>query len=195
MVELPEKTRPRLFLIDGYALIYRAFFAMISRPLTTSRGENTSAAFGLTRFLLKLLDEYEPDYLGVVMDAGTSSRTEMYPEYKATREKMPDELRASLPRIRQLVEAFRIPVLELEDHEADDVIGTLARLAGEAEVDTVIVSGDKDFYQLIDERVALLNPGRGGQANVDEEWVDPRNAAERLGVPPERVCDYLALIG
>ncbi|MEJ2503292.1 MAG: 5'-3' exonuclease H3TH domain-containing protein [Gemmatimonadota bacterium] len=195
MVELPEKHRPRLFLIDGYALIYRAFFAMISRPLTTSKGENTSAAFGLTRFLLKLLDDYEPDYLGLVMDSGTSARTEMYPEYKATREKMPDELRASLPRIRELVEAFRIPILELEDHEADDVIGTLARLAGEADVDTVIVSGDKDFYQLIDDRVALLNPGRGGQANVDEEWVDPSNAAERLGVPPERVCDYLALIG
>ena len=195
MVETPEKTRPRLFLIDGYALIYRAFFAMISRPLTTSKGENTSAAFGLTRFLLKLRDDYQPDYLGVVMDAGTSARTEMYPEYKATREKMPDELRASLPRIRQLLEGFRIPVLELEDHEADDVIGTLAERAGEAGVDTVIVSGDKDFYQLIGDGVALLNPGRGGQANVDEEWVDLRNAADRLGVPPERVCDYLALIG
>jgi DNA polymerase-1 len=195
MVELPEKVRPRLFLIDGYALIYRAFFAMISRPLTTSKGENTSAAFGLTRFLLKLLEDYDPDYLGVVMDSGTSARTELYPEYKATREKMPDELRSSLPRIRELVEAFRIPILELEDHEADDVIGTLARLAGEADVDTVIVSGDKDFYQLITDRVALLNPGRGGQANVDEEWVGPSNAADRLGVPPERVCDYLALIG
>ncbi|MFP4622591.1 MAG: DNA polymerase I [Gemmatimonadota bacterium] len=195
MVELPEKTRPRLYLIDGYALIYRAFFAMISRPLTTSKGENTSAAFGLTRFLLKLRDEYDPDYLGVVLDSGTSARTQVYPEYKATREKMPDELRSSLPRVRQLLEAFRIPILELDDYEADDVIGTLSRLAAESDVDTVIVSGDKDFYQLIGDRVALLNPGRGGQANVDEEWVDRSNASERLGVPPERVCDYLALIG
>jgi DNA polymerase I len=195
MAATPDKTRPRLFLIDGYALIYRAFFAMISRPLTTSRGENTSAAFGLTRFLLKLRGEYEPDYLGLVMDSGTSVRTEMYPEYKATREKMPDELRASLPRVRALVDAFNIPVLEVPDHEADDVIGTLARLAGEAGLETVVVSGDKDFYQLIDDGVALLNPGRGGQSGVDEEWVDRRNAAERLGVPPERVCDYLALIG
>ncbi len=195
MADLPEKTRPRLFLIDGYALIYRAFYAMISRPLTTSKGENTSAAFGLTRFLLKLLDDYDPDYLGVVMDSGTSARTELYEEYKATREKMPDELRASLPRIRELIKAFRIPILELEDHEADDVIGTLAHKASETGVDTVIVSGDKDFYQLIGDHVALLNPGRGGQANVDEEWVDPGNASERLGVPPERVCDYLALIG
>jgi DNA polymerase I len=195
MAEIPEKTRPRLFLIDGYALIYRAFFAMISRPLTTSRGENTSAAFGMTRFLLKLLKDYEPDYLGLVMDAGTSMRTEVYPEYKATREKMPDELRASIPRIRALVDAFNIPVIQLDDHEADDVIGTLARQASAAGVETVVVSGDKDFYQLIDDGVSLLNPGRGGHAQVDEEWVDTRNAAERLGVPPERVCDYLALIG
>jgi len=195
MPDTPPKTRPRLFLIDGYALIYRAFFAMISRPLTTSKGENTSAAFGLTRFVLKLLSDYEPDYLGLVMDSGISVRTEIYPEYKATREKMPDELRASIPRVRSLVEAFNIPILELPDHEADDVIGTLARQASEAGVDTVIVSGDKDFYQLIGDGVALLNPGRGGQTIVNEEWVDASNAAERLGVPPERVCDYLALIG
>jgi DNA polymerase I len=195
MAETPAKTRPRLFLIDGYALIYRAFFAMISRPLTTSKGENTSAAFGLTRFLLKLRTDYAPDYLGLVMDSGTTVRTELYPGYKATREKMPDELRASLPRVRALVDAFNIPVLEVPDHEADDVIGTLARLAGDAGVETVIVSGDKDFYQLIGDHVALLNPGRGGQSQVDEEWVDTTNAAGRLGVPPERVCDYLALIG
>jgi DNA polymerase-1 len=195
MVDVPAKTRPRLFLIDGYALIYRAFFAMINAPLTTSRGENTSAAFGFTRFLLKILEEHEPDYLGVVMDAGMSDREKLYPEYKATREKMPDELAASMPRIRQLMEGFRVPVLELEGQEADDVIGTLATLACDAGVESVIVSGDKDFYQLICPDIALLNPGRGGPHGVDEEWVDVRNAAERLGVPPERIIDYLALIG
>ncbi|HEX6640614.1 MAG TPA: DNA polymerase, partial [Thermoanaerobaculia bacterium] len=195
MVDVPEKTRPRLFLIDGYALIYRAFFAMISRPLTTSKGENTSAAFGFTRFLLKLLEDYQPDYLGVVMDAGSSQRTELYADYKATREKMPDELAASMPRIRALMEAFRVPVIELQDFEADDVIGTLATRAAERGIDAVIVSGDKDFYQLISPEVSLLNPGRGGPVGVDEEWVDLRNASERLGVPPEHVVDYLALIG
>ncbi len=195
MVEIPPRTRPRLFLIDGYAFIYRAFFAMISRPLTTSKGENTSAAFGFTRFLMKVRDEFEPDYLGVVLDAGTSARSERYPEYKATREKMPDELRASLPRIRELLEAFRVPVLELPDTEADDVIGTLARKATEQGLEAVIVSGDKDFYQLIQDGIALLNPGRGGGSFVEEEWVDERNASERLGVPPVRVTDYLALIG
>jgi DNA polymerase-1 len=195
MVEMPEKTRPRVFLIDGYALIYRSFFAMISRPLTTSRGENTSAAWGLTRFLLKVLEEHRPDYLGVVMDAGSSKRSERFPAYKATREKMPDELRASMPRIRQLLSAFRVPVLELADCEADDVIGTLAAQVVAAGMEAVIVSGDKDFYQLIREGVSLLNPGRGGPAGVEEEWVDLRNASERLGVPPHRVVDYLALIG
>jgi DNA polymerase I len=191
----PQKTRPRLYLIDGYALIYRAFFAMISRPLTTSRGENTSAAFGVTRFLRKVLDEHRPDYLGVVFDAGTSERNELYADYKATREKMPDELEASLPRVRQLIEAFGVPVLELAGYEADDVIGTLAEIAGPHGLETVIVSGDKDFYQLIRDGVCLLNPGRGGSGPVEEEWVDLRNAAQRLGVPPERVVDYLALIG
>jgi DNA polymerase I len=194
-LEKPQKSRPRLFLIDGYALIYRAFFAMINRPLTTSRGENTSAAFGFARFLQKILSTHEPDYLAVVMDAGTSQREVLYPAYKATREKMPDELESSLPRIRDLLAAFRIPVVELADHEADDVIGTLAVRAAESGMEAVIVSGDKDFYQLIRPHICLLNPGRGGPSGIEEEWVDTRNAAERLGVPPDRVVDYLALIG
>ncbi|HEX6751400.1 MAG TPA: DNA polymerase I [Longimicrobium sp.] len=194
-MDKPEKTRPRLYLIDGYALIYRAFFALVSRPLVSSRGENTSAAWGVTRFLIKVIEKHEPDYLGMVFDAGMSDRHVIYPEYKATREKMPDELKASLPRVRDLVEAFRIPVLELEGYEADDVIGTLADQAVDGGLEAVIVSGDKDFYQLIRPHVCLLNPGRGGPAAVEEEWVDTRNANERLGVPPERVVDYLGLIG
>jgi len=194
-VEKPEKSRPRLYLIDGYALIYRAFFALVSRPLVSGKGENTSAAWGVTRFLIKVIEKHQPDYLGMVFDAGTSDRHVVYPAYKATREKMPDELAASLPRVRQLVEAFRIPVLELDGYEADDVIGTLAAKAVEQGLEAVIVSGDKDFYQLIRPHVCLLNPGRGGPAAVEEEWVDTRNAHERLGVPPERVVDYLGLIG
>ena len=194
-VEKPEKTRDRLYLIDGYALIYRAFFAMISRPLTSSKGENTSAAWGVARFLIKVFEKHHPDYLGMVFDAGDSERVEIYPEYKATREKMPDELELAIPRIRQLVEAFSVPVLELPGYEADDVIGTLAAQAVERELEAVIISGDKDFYQLIRPHVCLLNPGRGGPTAVEEEWVDVRNAHERLGVPPERVVDYLGLIG
>ncbi|MGB5526360.1 MAG: hypothetical protein WBN79_05840, partial [Gemmatimonadota bacterium] len=148
---------PTLFLLDGHALIYRAFFAMISRPLTTSSGENTSAPFGLARFLIRLMEDHEPDYVGVVLDPGDSYRTEVYPESKATREKMPEEMAASLPRVRDIVEAFRVPVIEIPDWEADDVIGTLARQAAAQGVRTVIVSGDKDFYQLIDDMTHLLN--------------------------------------
>jgi DNA polymerase I len=195
MVQIPQKTRPRLFLLDAYALIYRAFFAMIQRPLISTRGENTSATYGFTRFLLKLFDDYAPDYLGVVVDAGTSQRTERYPAYKATREKMPDELKTALPRIKAIIEAFRIPIIGLPDHEADDVIGALALRAVSADLEAVIVSGDKDFYQLIRPHIALLNPGRGGTAMIDEEWIDENNASERLGVAPAHVVDYLALIG
>jgi DNA polymerase I len=195
MVETPPKTAPRLFLIDGYALIYRAFFAFVQRPLQNSKGENTSAPFGFAHFLIRIRETLDPDYLAVVFDAGMSDREKAYPAYKATREKMPDALEASLPRIRELVAGFRDEVVELQGYEADDVIGTLARQAREAGIEAVIVSGDKDFYQLVGPGVHLLNPGRGGSTGVAAEWVDERNASERLGVPPERVVDYLALIG
>ena len=189
---LPSKT---IYLLDGHALVYRAFYAMISRPLTTSRGENTSAPFGLARFLIRILDDFQPDYIGVVFDAGDSYRTDVFPEYKATREKMPEELALSLPRCRDIVEGFRIPAIEVEGWEADDVIGTLARQASLEGIRTVIVSGDKDFYQLIDDQTHLLNPGRGGAAGIEETFITPANASERLGVAPRFVTDYLALIG
>ncbi|MBA3259957.1 MAG: DNA polymerase I [Gemmatimonadales bacterium] len=196
---MPNHSPPQLFLIDGYALIYRAFFAMITRPLRTSRGENTSAAWGVVNFLLRLREKYRPDYVAWVNDAGTSFRTERYPEYKSTREKLDEELQAdfdrSLERICALLEAFRIPLVTVRGYEADDVIGTLASQGSERGLRSVIVSGDKDFYQLIGPAVVLLNPGRGGPAAVEETWVDESNAAERLGVPPRQVVDFLALVG
>ncbi len=194
-MHIPEKTRPRLFLIDGYALIYRSYFAFINRPLMNAHGENTSAPFGFVNFLEQLKAEHAPDYLAVVFDAGDSFREQLYPEYKATREKMPDDLAASIPRVRAIVEGFHDPVVELDGYEADDVIGTLARKASEAGLEAVIVSGDKDFYQLIDDHIHLLNPGRGGANGVDAEWVDRSNASARFGIAPEQVIDYLALIG
>ncbi len=194
-MEIPPKTRPRLFLIDAYALIYRSYFAFINRPLVNSRGENTSAPFGFTNFLEQLKTDFEPEYLAVVFDAGNSFREELYPEYKATREKMPDDLAASIPRVRAIVEGFRDPVIELDGYEADDVIGTLARQADAAGLEAVIVSGDKDFYQLVGDHVHLLNPGRGGPNGVDADWVDRSNASDKFGIPPEQVIDYLALIG
>ncbi len=190
---------PRLFLVDGYALIYRAFFAMIARPLTTSRGENTSAAWGVVNFLQRLVETHRPDYLGWVLDSGMSFRHERYPAYKATREKLTEELQSDfdrgMERIRLALDAYHIPILALQGYEADDVIGTLARQGVEAGVSVVAVSGDKDFQQLVRPGVWLLNPGRGGAAAVEEQWVSVENGSERLGVPPERVTDYLALVG
>ena len=194
-MEIPAKTAPRLFLIDAYALIYRSFFAFINRPLTNARGENTSAPFGFANFLHAIRDEYQPDYIAVVFDSGRSHREKLYPDYKATREKMPRELRDSLPRIRELAEGFGDRVIAVEGWEADDVIGTLARRAAEAGLEAVIVSGDKDFFQLVGERVCLLNPGRGGPHGVDALWVDSKNASKKFGVEPHQVVDYLALVG
>jgi DNA polymerase-1 len=188
--------RPTLYLIDGYALIYRSYFAFARNPLRTSSGEETGATFGMANFLVKLLDERDPDYLGVILDSREPTfRHQQFPDYKATREKMPDELQAQLPRIQQLFEAFRVPVLEIAHEEADDVIGTLARRGAENGLDVFIVSGDKDFYQLIDDHVKLLNPGRGGVAAVGEEVVDVTNAAEKFGVGPDQVTDILGLMG
>ncbi len=196
---MPNHTPPQLFLIDGYALIYRAFFAMISRPLRTTKGENTSAAWGVVNFLIRLRDKYRPDYVAWVNDAGTSFREERYPEYKSTREKLDDSLQAdfdrAVERICALLEAFRIPLVAIRGYEADDVIGTLATQGAVNGLQSVIVSGDKDFYQLIAPGVCLLNPGRGGPAAVDEVWVDESNGAERLGVAPRQVVDFLALVG
>jgi DNA polymerase-1 len=190
---------PRLFLVDGYALIYRAFYALISRPLTTSKGENTSAVWGIANFLQRLVSTYKPDYLGWVHDSGLSFRHEKYPAYKATREKLSEELQADfdrgMDRICELLDAFRIPIITLPGFEADDVIGTLVTQNVSKGLNVIVVSGDKDFQQLVRPGVWLLNPGRGGSAGVEEHWVSTENASERLGVAPEFVTDYLSLVG
>jgi len=196
-VELPKA--PRLFLVDGYALIYRAFFALITRPLTTSRGENTSAVWGIANFLQRLLTSHRPEYLGWVHDSGLSFRHERYPAYKATREKLTEELQSDfdrgMERVSALLAAYNIPILALEGYEADDVIGTLVKKSVDAGINVVVISGDKDFQQLVQPGVWLLNPGRGGPASVEEHWVGVENGAERLGVPPSYVTDYLSLVG
>ena len=172
---------------------------MISRPLTTSRGENTSAAWGVVNFLRLLHQNHKPGYLGWVHDSGSSFRKETFPDYKATREKLSEDLQADfdrgMRRIGDLLEAYHIPVITVPGYEADDVLGTLAKQAVEQKINVVIVSGDKDFQQLVRPGVWLLNPGRGGAAQVEEHWVSTENASERLGVPPELVRDYLALVG
>src|SRR5260370_30588893 len=186
-------------LVDGYALIYRAFFAMIARPLTTKSGENTSAVWGITNFLLRLYENYRPEFVGWVHDRGVSFRSAQYPEYKATREKLGAELQQdfdrSLERVCQILDAFHIPVIAINGYEADDVVATLAERALADGLNAVIVSGGKDFYQLISAGIALLNPGRGGQAAGEEQWVAQSNATERLGVPPRPVRRHRAPVG
>ncbi len=199
MADVTLPPAPRLFLVDGYALIYRAFFALMQRPLTTSRGENSSIAWGIANFLKRLLNTHKPELLGWVHDSGATFRDELYADYKATREKLADDLQADfdqgLERVLQLLAAYDIPVLSAEGFEADDVIGTMAKKGVEAGYNVVIVSGDKDFQQLVRPGVWLLNPGRGGPASVEESWVGVENGSDRLGVPPERVIDYLAIVG
>ena len=190
---------PRLFLVDGYALIYRSFFALGAQPLRSSRGENTSIARGTNDFISRLIDVHKPEYLGWVHDKGLSFRHEVYPEYKATRERLEPEQQIDfdegVARVEALLAGYRIPVLSLEGYEADDVIGTLARQAVAAGVNVVIVSGDKDFAQLVRPGVWILNPWHGRPGATTEKWYDIGNVAERLGVAAERVVDFLALKG
>ena len=195
---VPPKA-PRLFLVDGYALVYRAFYALIARPLTTRHGENTSAAWGIVNFLERLRASHRPEYLAWINDSGKSFRQVRFPAYKATRQKLSDELQVDfdrgMERIGAILAANHIPIITLKGYEADDVIGTLAHRGVESGVNVVIVSGDKDFQQLVRPGIWLLNPGRGGPAGVEEQWVGMENASDRLGVPPMHVTDYLAMVG
>ena len=196
---MPRPQAPRLFLVDGYALIYRAFFALGAQPLRSSRGENTSIARGTNDFITKLIQTHQPEYLGWVHDRGLSFRHELYPAYKATRERLEPEQQVDfdegVTRVEELLAAYRIPILSLDGYEADDVIGTMARQAVAAGVNVVVVSGDKDFAQLVRPGVWILNPWHGRPGATTEKWYDSENVSERLGVPAERVVDFLALKG
>jgi DNA polymerase-1 len=182
-----------LYLIDGSALAYKSYFAFARNPLTNSKGENTSAVFGFTRSLLKILDEQKPTYLAVVFDRPEPTfRHRDFAEYKIQRAPMPPEMAAQLPRIKEVVEALRVAIVEVPGFEADDVIATLARRAAEQGFSVTIVSGDKDLAQLVNERIRLYNPRKGGE---ESEILDASAVREKLGVPPEKIPDLLALAG
>ncbi len=190
---MPGKDEKRLFLLDGSALAYRSYFAFIRNPLVTSRGENTSATFGFTRTLLKLFDEEHPEYMVVVFDApGPTFRHQAFEEYKATRQKMPDEMAEQMGRIKAVIEGFRLPVLEVPGFEADDVIGTLARRAEKEGFTSYMVTADKDFAQLVTPKILMYRISRQGD---EVEILDPDGVVKRFGVPPERIIDVLALMG
>ncbi|MFO1488306.1 MAG: DNA polymerase I [Verrucomicrobiota bacterium] len=184
----------RLFLLDGMALVYRAHFAFAVRPILTSKGLNTSAIYGFANTLLDILGKQQPTHLAVVFDtAAPTPRHVAYPEYKAQREAMPEDLSAALPHVRRLIEAFNIPVLSADGFEADDIIGTLARRAEKAGFKTFMVTPDKDFGQLVDENTFLFKPGRAGD---DAEILDVEAIKKRWGIQrTEQVIDVLALMG
>jgi len=185
--------RSTLFLVDGTALAYRGYFAFIKNPLINSKGENTSAPYAFTTSLLKLIRQYEPTHLAVIFDApGKTFRHERYGEYKATREKMPEDLARSLPRVHQVVESMSIPHLEIPGFEADDVMGTLAKRGADEDLDVYLVTSDKDFMQCLGDRVHMLRPGRRGDDYAPFTAMDVR---ERYGVEPVRTIDILGLMG
>jgi DNA polymerase-1 len=184
----------RLFLLDAYALIYRAYFSFIRAPRVNSKGFNTSAAFGFTTTLLDLIKREQPTHIAVVFDTATpTERHETLLDYKANREEMPDDIRSNVPYIRRIIEALRIPVLESDGYEADDVIGTLAKKAEAEGYTTYMVTPDKDFGQLVTDRIIMYKPGRGGEP---PEKLGPKEICDRWGLErTEQVKDILGLMG
>ncbi len=186
--------QPRLFLFDAYALIYRAFYAFINRPMINSKGVNTSAIYGFATTLMDILKRENPDYAAVVFDPPSPTfRHELYSQYKANRLATPEEIRKSVPWIKSLIEAFNIPVIEVSLYEADDVIGTLARKAEKTGFTIIMVTPDKDYMQLVNEHTFMLKPAKSAG---EYEMVDTAKAMNFFGVDStSSVTDVLALWG
>jgi DNA polymerase-1 len=184
----------KLFLVDAMAHVYRAFFAPMPQRLTGPDGTPTNIPFLFGNILKRLIKDYEPDYIGIVFDPpGATFRDKLFEKYKAQRQPMPDEMRIQLPLVRRLCDAMRLAVLEVQGYEADDVIGALALQAAKKNLDVLVISNDKDMMQLVAKNVRTLRTGSGG-AKADI-IVDEKKVEEILGVPPERVVDYMALLG
>jgi DNA polymerase I len=184
----------KLFLVDAMAHVYRAFFAPMPQRLTGPSGVPTNVPFLFGNILRRLIKDYQPDYIGIVFDPpGATFRDKLFEKYKAQRQPMPDEMRVQLPFVRRLCEAMRLPMLEVKGYEADDVIGTIAVKAGKHNLEVLIVSNDKDMMQLVGKNVRTLRTGSGGLKG--DIIVDEKKVEELLGVPPEQVVDYMALLG
>jgi DNA polymerase-1 len=184
---------PKLVLIDGHALAYRAYFALQTTGLSTSRGEPTHAVYGFCLMLLSVLEEQRPDYLAVTFDVGETFRHQQYAEYKATRDKAPEDMHQQVERIKQVITAFGLPVLTADGYEADDVLGTIARQAEALQVKTLIVTGDRDTFQLVSPMTNVLISGRSFS---DREIYDEARIAERYGgLSPAQLVDMKGLTG
>ena len=176
-----------LILVDGSSYLFRAFHAI--QHLSNSKGQPTNAIYGVINMVRKLIKDYQPELMAVIFDAkGKTFRNDMYPEYKANRPPMPDELRSQIEPIHQIIQAMGIPLLVIEGVEADDVIGTLCRQASKLKLDTIVSTGDKDMAQLVDEHITLIN-------TMTDTQMTPPEVVEKFGVPPELIVDYLALVG
>ena len=189
-----ENTEKKLFLLDAYALIYRAFFALSKNPRMNSKGVNTTAVMGFLNSLYEILQKEKPTHIGVAFDvSGTAQRQAEYSEYKANREKMPDDLRDSIPYIIRLIEAFNIPIYGVEGYEADDVIGTLSKKAEQQGFLTYMMTPDKDFGQLVTDKILLYKPAKFGEPA--QVW-GPKEVCERYGIKePKQLIDILGLWG
>jgi DNA polymerase-1 len=188
-----SENKKTVYILDSYGLIFRCYFAFISRPLTNPKGENVSALFGFFRNLHWIFQHYKPDYIFAAMDSKTKTfRHEMYPEYKATRNKTPDDLHAQIPWICDILETLGIPVLQCDGYEADDIIATVAKKCGEQGAVCKILSGDKDLMQLVDDNTLILKPESGAQT-----WkiTDAAGVAAEWGVSPAQLLDLLSLYG
>lgn len=185
--------RPRLFLLDAYALIYRGYYSMAQRPRLDSRGRNTSAIFGFVNTLGELLSHAQPEYIAVAFDPpGGTFRHKQYPDYKATREATPEPISFGVPYIKEIIKAYGIPIVEVAGYEADDVIGTLAQQAEAAGLDVLMVTPDKDYAQLVSAHISMYRPMRGGGY---EEWGE-EEVCQQFGLQtPKQMIDYLGMVG
>lgn len=187
------ETTNKLFLLDAYALIYRAYYALIKNPRVNSKGQNTSAIMGFVNTLEEVLKKEAPSHIGIAFDpAGPTFRHEAYPAYKAQREETPEDIRKSVPIIKEIIKAYNIPILEVMGYEADDVIGTLATKAGEQGIDTYMLTPDKDYGQLVKEHVYMYRPKFTGGFEI----MGPKEVTEKYDLSSTlQVIDLLGLMG
>ncbi|NVK56989.1 MAG: DNA polymerase I [Alteromonadaceae bacterium] len=184
---MSSSSKPPFILVDGSSYLFRAFHGM--PPLTNSKGQDTGAIYGVINMLKSLLKQYKPTHIGVVFDAkGKTFRDDIYPEYKANRPPMPEELRTQIAPLHEIITAMGLPLIIEDGVEADDVIGTLARQASESGIDTLISTGDKDMAQLVNQHVTLIN-------TMNNQLMDVQGVQEKFGIPPELIIDFLALKG
>lgn len=182
----------KLFLLDAYALIYRSYYAFIKNPRINSKGKNTSAVMGFLNTLNEVINKEKPTYIGVAFDHGKTFRNDVFPAYKAQREETPEDIKASVPIIKDILEAYHIPILQVDGFEADDVIGTLATQAGKQGVETYMLTPDKDYGQLVAENVYMFRPRHGG----GYDKIGKAEISDKYGInSPAQVIDLLALMG